>query len=44
MSLLTARQAMVLKRHLARQYPNAFMVVSEASEVVGNGFKRWKSV
>lgn len=44
MSLLTPRQAMVLKRYLARNYPNAFMVVSEASEVVGNGFKRWKNI
>ncbi len=44
MCLLTARQAMELKRHLAANYPSAFMVVTDASEVLGNGFKRWKSV
>ena len=44
MCLLTARQAMELKRYLAINYPSAFMVITEASEVLGNGFKRWKSI
>ena len=44
MCLLTARQAMELKRYLAINYPSAFMVITEASEVLGNGLKRWKSI
>ena len=44
MCLLTARQAMELKRYLAINYPSAFMVITEASQVLGNGFKRWKSI
>lgn len=44
MCLLTARQAMELKRYLAINFPSAFMVITEASEVLGNGFKRWKNV
>ena len=35
MCLLTARQAMELKRYLAANYPSAFMVVTDASEVLG---------
>lgn len=44
MSLLTPRQAMVLKRYLAKNHPRSFMVITEASEVLGNGFKRWKNI
>jgi len=44
MSLMTPRQTMVLKRHLASNFPRSFMVITDASEVVGNGFKRWKNV
>ncbi|MCE5201500.1 MAG: YitT family protein [Synergistaceae bacterium] len=44
MCLLTPRQVMVLKHYLARNHPRAFMAVAEASEVLGNGFKRWKSI
>ncbi len=43
MCLLTRRQAVELRRFLAENQPNAFMVVSEASEVVGRGFKPWRS-
>lgn len=44
MCLLTPRQTMVLKRYLAKSHPRSFMVVTEASEVLGNGFKHWKSI
>ena len=44
MCLLSPRQTMELKRHLASTYPRSFMVVSEASEVLGRGFKRWKNI
>jgi uncharacterized membrane-anchored protein YitT (DUF2179 family) len=33
-----------LKRHLARTDPRAFVILSDASEVVGRGFKRWKAI
>lgn len=42
MCLVTPRQTMELKRHLAHHFPRAFMVITEASEVVGKGFKHWK--
>jgi uncharacterized membrane-anchored protein YitT (DUF2179 family) len=41
MCLLTRRQSVDLKHYLAKHQPGAFMVVSEAQEVVGKGFKRW---
>lgn len=44
MALMTPRQTMELKRFLAAEDPNAFMVVSDASEVIGHGFKRWKGI
>ena len=44
MCLLTPRQTMVLKRYLAKNHPKSFMVVSEASEVLGKGFKHWKQI
>ena len=42
MCLLTRRQSVDLKHFLAENHPKAFMVVSEASEVVGRGFKSWR--
>jgi uncharacterized membrane-anchored protein YitT (DUF2179 family) len=42
MCLLTKRQAVELKRFLAENHPMSFMVVSDASEVVGRGFKSWR--
>lgn len=44
MCLLTPRQTMELKRYLAMVDKNAFMVITEASEVVGKGFKSWKEL
>lgn len=44
MCLLTPRQTMDLKRYLSVNHKRAFMIVSEASEVLGNGFKRWGTV
>jgi len=41
MCVLTRRQSVELKRFLAENQPRAFMVVSEAQEVVGKGFKSW---
>ena len=39
--LLTPRQSVELKRFLALNDPEAFMVISDATEVVGKGFKSW---
>lgn len=44
LTLLTPRQSMVLKRCLARNFPRSFMVITDASEVLGNGFKRWRNI
>ena len=44
MSLLSQRQAVALKKFLASNFPGSFMVVTEANEVVGRGFKPWKDV
>lgn len=44
MCLLTRRQTMELKRYLAAHFPRSFLVVSDASEVLGKGFKRWKNI
>ena len=44
MCLLTPRQTMVLKRYLAKSHPKSFMVVTDASEVMGKGFKHWKNI
>jgi uncharacterized membrane-anchored protein YitT (DUF2179 family) len=43
MCLLTRRQSVDLKRFIGENQPSAFMVISEASEVVGKGFKSWVS-
>lgn len=42
MSFMTQRQTVELKRFLATLDLRAFMAVSDASEVVGQGFKPWK--
>ena len=44
MCLLSRRQVVDLKRFLRENDPRAFMVVSEATEVLGRGFKDWKNV
>ncbi len=44
MCLLTPRQTMELKRHLAQHHTKAFMVITDASEVLGKGFKHWKNI
>ncbi len=44
MTLLEPRQVIPLKKFLAQNDPKAFMSVSDASEVVGKGFKSWKSL
>jgi uncharacterized membrane-anchored protein YitT (DUF2179 family) len=41
MCLLTRRQTVDLKRFIGENQPSAFMVVSDAREVVGKGFKPW---
>ena len=43
MCLLSRRQVVDLKRFLGENDPRAFMVVSEATEVLGRGFKDWKN-
>ncbi len=42
--VLTPRQTMDLKRYLSVNDPKAFMIVSDASEVLGRGFKNWKAL
>ncbi len=42
MTLLTARQAMLLKRHLQETDSKAFLRLSDATEVLGQGFGSWK--
>lgn len=44
LAVLTPRQVVELKRHLARTDPQAFVILSDASEVVGRGFKQWKKI
>ncbi|HRV71762.1 MAG TPA: YitT family protein [Thermovirgaceae bacterium] len=39
--VLTPRQTMDLKNYLSVHDPKAFMIVSDASEVMGRGFKNW---
>ena len=39
MCVLTRRQSVDLKRYLSETQPRAFMVLSDASEVLGRGFK-----
>jgi uncharacterized membrane-anchored protein YitT (DUF2179 family) len=44
MCLLTRRQSVDLKRFLADNQQGAFMVIADANEVVGKGFKPWRSL
>lgn len=44
LAVLTPRQVVELKRHLAQTDPRAFVILSDASEVVGRGFKQWKKI
>lgn len=44
MTVLTRRQSVDLKRFLSEKDPDAFIIVSEAAEVVGKGFKSWQSM
>lgn len=43
MCLLSQRQVVDLKRYIAAHFPGTFMAVTEANEVVGKGFKRWRN-
>lgn len=43
-AFLAPRQTAFLKNYLSSLDPHAFMAVSDASEVVGKGFKPWKSL
>jgi uncharacterized membrane-anchored protein YitT (DUF2179 family) len=44
MTLLDQRQVAMLKDFLRRNDPNAFVSICDASEVLGKGFKSWKSL
>ena len=44
MSLLTPRQTMELKRYIGEHHLRSFVVVAEASEVLGTGFKTWEKI
>lgn len=44
LALLEPRQMVTLKRFLGEKDPNAFMSISDASEVLGKGFKSWKAL
>jgi uncharacterized membrane-anchored protein YitT (DUF2179 family) len=43
-SLLEARQVMQLKVYLGEKDPNAFVSICDATEVLGRGFKNWRSL
>lgn len=42
MTLLTVRQAMMLKQYLQKNDPKAFLRLSDTNEVLGRGFGSWK--
>jgi uncharacterized membrane-anchored protein YitT (DUF2179 family) len=44
LSFLEPRQVIFLKKYLASADPKAFMAISDASEVLGKGFKNWKAL
>ena len=44
MSVLTRRQMVELKRFLAENDPSAFVIITDAAEVVGEGFRSWKDI
>ena len=43
-SLLEPRQIVQLKAYLKEKDPNAFVSICDATEVLGQGFKSWKSL
>jgi uncharacterized membrane-anchored protein YitT (DUF2179 family) len=43
-SLLETRQVMQLKAYLREKDPKAFVSICDATEVLGKGFKNWKSL
>ena len=43
-SLLEPRQIVQLKAFLKEKDPNAFVSICDATEVLGQGFKSWKSL
>ena len=44
LSLLEPRQVVQLKHYLSENDPNAFVSICDASEVLGRGFKSWRSL
>ena len=44
MTLLDKRQVAALKDYLKRNDPDAFVSICDAAEVLGKGFKSWKSL
>ena len=40
LSVVTRRQAMMLKLYVRKVEPGAFMIVTNTSEIIGKGFKR----
>jgi uncharacterized membrane-anchored protein YitT (DUF2179 family) len=42
MCVLTRRQSVDLKRFIGEQQPRDFVIIADANEVVGKGFKPWK--
>jgi uncharacterized membrane-anchored protein YitT (DUF2179 family) len=42
MCVLTRRQSVDLKRFVGEQQPHSFVIIADAKEVVGKGFKPWK--
>lgn len=44
MVVLNRRQAMELKRFIVSVDRNAFLIMADVSEVVGEGFKHWKHI
>jgi uncharacterized membrane-anchored protein YitT (DUF2179 family) len=44
MVVLNRRQAMELKLFTVSVDPNAFIIMADVAEVVGEGFKHWKNL
>lgn len=44
MVVLNRRQAMELKLFTVSRDPNAFIIMADVAEVVGEGFKHWKNL
>ena len=43
-TLLSPGQVVLLKRFLKERDENAFVSISDAAEVLGKGFKSWRSL